>query len=67
MHLGPREYKPELSTRKVASQHLQRVDLDLGAVSRGARMEVGRPVVIEVHRDREPEKAAYCRHPHNVG
>jgi hypothetical protein len=30
-------------------------------------MKVGRPVVIEIHRDREPEEAAYCRHRANIG
>lgn len=58
MELGPREYEAELAAAEVAVDHLKVVDPDLGFAFSVARMEVREAVIVEEHRDRNPEEAA---------
>lgn len=46
----------KLAVREVAREHLQRIDANLGVVSCDSRVNVRWRVIIEIHRDREPEK-----------
>jgi hypothetical protein len=56
VQLGPREYEPQVAARKVAVDHLERVDPHLGVALSVASVEVRRSVVVEEHRDRDAEE-----------
>ena len=56
------EAQAQLATTQRAFQHLQSVDPHLGAAVGVPRMKVRRTVVVEEHRDHDPEEAADRRH-----
>ena len=62
MQLGPREYQSKLPTREAAGDHFHRVDPYLRNPFRVPRMEMRCPVIVEEHRDHDPEEPADRRH-----
>ena len=62
MHLGPGKDKSKLSPPESAVHHLERVDPDLSPAAIMPRVEMRMAVIIEVHRDHDPEEAANSRH-----
>jgi hypothetical protein len=60
--LGPGEDEAELSATEVTVDYLEVVDPDLGFAFSVTGMEVREAMIIEEHRDRDPEEAAYRRH-----
>jgi hypothetical protein len=62
MKLGPREDETQLPAAKVAVDHLEVVDADLCFSFGVPRVEMRETVIIEEHRDRDPEEAADRRH-----
>ena len=62
MHFGPFHDQSKYARRQVAVPHLQRLDADDGAEFLVTHMEVGRVMVVEVHRDDDSQEAAYLGH-----
>jgi hypothetical protein len=62
MELGPGENEAELPATQVAVDDLEVVDPDLGFTFSVTGMEMREAVIVEEHRDRDPEEAAYRRH-----
>jgi hypothetical protein len=62
MKLGPGENEAELPATQVAVDDLEVVDPDLGFAFGMTRVEMWEAMIIEEHRDRDPEEAAYRRH-----
>jgi alpha-D-ribose 1-methylphosphonate 5-triphosphate synthase subunit PhnI len=62
MELRPGQNKSQLAATKVAVDQLKVVNANLGFTVGVAGVEVREAVLIEVHRDRDSEKAAYARH-----
>jgi hypothetical protein len=62
MKLSPGEDESELSSSEIAIDDLKVVDADLGFSFGVTRVEMREAMVIEEHRDRDPEEAAYRRH-----
>ncbi len=62
MKLGPGKNEAELPATEVAVDDLEVVDPDLGFAFCVARMEMRKAMIVEEHRDRDPEEAAYRRH-----
>src|SRR5712691_6692479 len=62
MQLGPRQHQSKLPAPKAAVDHLHRVDPYLRACSRVTGMEMRRPVIVEEHRDHNPEETTDRRH-----
>jgi hypothetical protein len=62
MKLGPGEDEAELPATEVAVDYLEVVDPDLGFVFSVTGMEMREAAIVEEHRDRDPEEAAYRRH-----
>jgi len=64
--LSPCEHESQLAAPEAGLDHLQGVDAYLCASVRVAGMEVRRPVIVEVHRDHDPEEATDRRHARHV-
>jgi hypothetical protein len=62
VQLSPGKHEAQLPPPEAAVDHLERVDSNLRGSIGVASVEVRRAVVIEVHRDHDPEEAADCRH-----
>lgn len=62
MELGPGKDKTELSVSETAVDDLKVVDPDLSLAVSVVGVKVGMAVVVKVHRDRDSEEAADCRH-----
>ena len=62
MELGPCENEAELPATQAAVNDLEVVDPDLGFAFSVTGMEMREAVIVEEHRDRDPEEAAYRRH-----
>jgi len=62
MKLCPSEDEAQLSATEVAVNHLEIVDADLGFAFGVSGMEMREAVIVEEHRDRDPEEAADSRH-----
>ena len=62
MKLSPGEDEAELPATQVAVNDLEVVDPDLGFAFGMARVEMWEAMIIEEHRNRDPEEAAYRRH-----
>ena len=63
MELGPGEDEAELSATQVAVDDFEVVDADLCFSFGMPRMEMREAVIVEEHRDRDPEEAADGWHP----
>jgi hypothetical protein len=57
VQFGPGEHEPKLATTECGLDRLQRVDPDLGASVRVTGVEMGRTVIVEEHRDHDPQEA----------
>lgn len=62
MQFRPREDEPELPPAERAVHDLEGVDADLGLAVDVPCVEVREPVIVEVHRDDDPQEAADGRH-----
>lgn len=62
MKLSPGEDESELSSSEIAIDDLKVVDADLGFSFGVTRMEMREAMIIEEHRDRDPEEATDRRH-----
>jgi hypothetical protein len=62
MELSPGEDEAELPATQAAIDDLEVVDPDLGFAFGVARVEMWEAMIIEEHRDGDPEEAAYRRH-----
>jgi hypothetical protein len=60
--LGPGEHEPQLASCEIALDHVDLVNSDLGVTVSVPGMEVRVAVIVELHRDRDPEEAADSRH-----
>jgi hypothetical protein len=61
VQFSPGEHEAKLSAAEAALDHLQRVDADLRAALGVAGVEVGRTVIVEVHRDHDAGDPARAR------
>jgi FMN-dependent NADH-azoreductase len=62
MELRPGEYEPQLAPAEAALDDLESVDPYLRRSVGMSGVKVRRAVIIEVHRDHDPEEAADRRH-----
>ena len=62
MKLGPREDELKLATRQSAAYHIALADVDEGVLVRILRIEVGRVVVIVVHRNPDSKEQRNLGH-----